>query len=175
MSVKVPSMASALAHCQETVPTMSSPSSRLAVISVPTLGRVGFRVTVPASSALLTVMETSIVSIFAAGRGHDGDHVGVGVVVWRRPSGASKSGALLNLSTPPVMLKCSASVPSSVQVASSAMVPEAMKVATASMPSTTSMGLSGPLSAPSSSTFSTVMVTSIISISPPAEAMTVTM
>ena len=37
MSVKDPSMASALAHCQETVSTMSS-SARVAVISVPTLG-----------------------------------------------------------------------------------------------------------------------------------------
>ena len=40
-----------------------SESSRDAVIGVPTLGRVGFRVTVPASSTLSTVMVTATISI----------------------------------------------------------------------------------------------------------------
>ena len=43
-----------------------SMSSTVAVISVPTLGRAGVRVTVPSSSTLVTVMATSMVVVSSA-------------------------------------------------------------------------------------------------------------
>ena len=63
MSVKVPSMVMDLDHCQ-VVPLMSpSRSVREAVTSLPTAGDMGDRVTVPASSMLVTMMATSTISI----------------------------------------------------------------------------------------------------------------
>ena len=61
--MKVPSMVMDLDHCQVVSVIMPSGSDSIAVIAVPTTGWVGDRVTVPASSSLVTMTVTSCMAI----------------------------------------------------------------------------------------------------------------
>ena len=67
MGVKVPSMASELAHCHVMSVMSPSGSVTMAVNSTPTCGCVADRLAVPSSSTFVTVMVTVAVAVRLCG------------------------------------------------------------------------------------------------------------